>query len=143
MSDAIASHPLLQAPIRLRQIQGSSAGSGSGDFHTYRQSRNYERERIQQMEREAKEEAEQKKYAEDKKLLEESISAASQKNRAKRQRKKERAKEWANKRLATDTKSPVTEPPKEPESSTKEQSLHTNIANKPSVETSNNTSVEY
>ena len=44
--------------LKIMQIQGSSAGSGSGDFHTYRNARNLERERIARMEREAKAEEE-------------------------------------------------------------------------------------
>jgi hypothetical protein len=38
------------------------AGSGSGDFHTYRNARNLERERIAKMERDAKEEEEREAF---------------------------------------------------------------------------------
>lgn len=48
--------------LKIMQIQGSSAGAGSGDFHTYRNARNAERERVLRMEKEAKAEEEREAF---------------------------------------------------------------------------------
>ncbi|GAA97640.1 uncharacterized protein L969DRAFT_87740 [Mixia osmundae IAM 14324] len=87
----------------IKNVQGSSAGAGSGEFHVYKQSRRREYERLKIMEEEDKrdkvvQEAEQR-HAE-RQALEEAKLA---KNRAKRQKKKQRAAKPASTQAADST----------------------------------------
>ncbi|GAA6060752.1 hypothetical protein JCM10212_003796 [Sporobolomyces blumeae] len=73
----------------MRNVQGSSAGAGSGEFHVYKQSRRREYERLKLMD---EEEAflKQKKEAEERqRAAEAAAEEKTSKNRLKRQRKKE------------------------------------------------------
>lgn len=73
----------------MKNVQGSSAGAGSGEFHVYKQSRRREYERLRLMdEREENEKIKaefEKKQAELKRLAD----SKTEKNRLKRQKKKE------------------------------------------------------
>ncbi|GAA5877728.1 hypothetical protein JCM1840_003339 [Sporobolomyces johnsonii] len=73
----------------MKNVQGSSAGAGSGEFHVYKQSRRREYERLKLMDEEeaflkAKREAEERQAAHEAAALEKTA-----KNRLKRQRKKD------------------------------------------------------
>mmetsp|Transcript_6926 Transcript_6926/g.18161 ORF Transcript_6926/g.18161 Transcript_6926/m.18161 type:complete len:148 (-) Transcript_6926:302-745(-) len=75
---------------KVNNIQGSNAGAGSGDFHTYRQFRRTEMERLEKMGKDAKEDDQKSEF--DKGRLERA-QAEEEKTAgraAKRRKKKER-----------------------------------------------------
>ncbi|KAF9149391.1 hypothetical protein BG015_008819 [Linnemannia schmuckeri] len=75
----------------VKNIQGSSAGAGSGDFHVYRAGRRREYARLKQMDEESKEEREQREYEEKMQAKRAEDEEKTEKNRNKRQRRKQRA----------------------------------------------------
>lgn len=80
-------------PVRVSNTSGSSAGSGSGDFHQYRQMRRKEQDRLARMEVDYQR---RKEVAEFNMRREQRLKAAEErtaKKRLKRQKKKERKKE--------------------------------------------------
>lgn len=80
-------------PVRFSNTSGSSAGSGSGDFHQYRQMRRKEQDRLARMDADYQK---RKEIAEFNRRREERLKAAEErtaKKRMKRQKKKERKKE--------------------------------------------------
>lgn len=80
-------------PVRVSNTSGSSAGSGSGDFHQYRQMRRREQDRITRMETDYEK---RKQVAEFNLRREERLKEAEErtsKKRLKRQKKKQRKKE--------------------------------------------------
>lgn len=82
----------LRAPREMmKNVQGSSAGAGSGEFHVYKQSRRREYERIKIMEDAAQKEKDIAEFERLKREREEQSEAKTAKNRAKRQKKKNRA----------------------------------------------------
>ncbi|KAF8719118.1 hypothetical protein AX14_011429 [Amanita brunnescens Koide BX004] len=80
----------------MKNVQGSSAGAGSGEFHVYKASRRREYERIKLMEEESQKESITAEFERKKKEAEDLANAKTVKNRAKRQKKKERAKTKGN-----------------------------------------------
>ncbi|PIL36078.1 hypothetical protein GSI_01738 [Ganoderma sinense ZZ0214-1] len=76
----------------MKNVQGSSAGAGSGEFHVYKASRRREYERLKIMEDQAQKETEIAEFEKKKREWEDAAEAKTAKNRAKRQKKKERAK---------------------------------------------------
>ncbi|KAI0358669.1 DUF1168-domain-containing protein [Trametes cingulata] len=76
----------------MKNVQGSSAGAGSGEFHVYKASRRREYERLKMMDEQAQKEAEAAEFERRRREREEQAQAKTAKNRAKRQKKKERAK---------------------------------------------------
>ncbi|XP_022745747.1 PRKR-interacting protein 1-like [Durio zibethinus] len=80
-------------PVRVSNTSGSSAGSGSGDFHQYRQMRRKEQDRLARMDADYQK---RKEIAEFNLRREERLKAAEErtaKKRLKRQKKKLRKKE--------------------------------------------------
>ncbi|XVE93434.1 hypothetical protein REPUB_Repub01dG0192100 [Reevesia pubescens] len=80
-------------PVRVNNTSGSSAGSGSGDFHQYRQMRRKEQDRLARMDADYQK---RKELAEFSMRREERLKAAEErtaKKRLKRQKKKQRKKE--------------------------------------------------
>ena len=80
-------------PVRVSNTSGSSAGSGSGDFHQYRQMRRREQDRITRMETDYEK---RKQVAEFNLRRDERLKAAEErtsKKRLKRQKKKQRKNE--------------------------------------------------
>ncbi|KAI0267151.1 hypothetical protein BC834DRAFT_99101 [Gloeopeniophorella convolvens] len=75
----------------MKNVQGSSAGAGSGEFHVYKASRRREYERIKAISDDAQKTAETREFEERKRRREEEADAKTAKNRARRQKKKERA----------------------------------------------------
>ncbi|CUA77591.1 hypothetical protein RSOLAG22IIIB_02608 [Rhizoctonia solani] len=75
----------------MKNVQGSSAGAGSGEFHVYKQSRRREYERLKVMEEASKKEQETAEFEAKKREREEQSEAKTAKNRARRQKKKNRA----------------------------------------------------
>jgi hypothetical protein len=94
----------------MKNVQGSSAGAGSGEFHVYKASRRREYERLKLMDETAQQvcstllfhifavhaqtlqEADTAEFEKKRRMAEEMAEAKTAKNRAKRQKKKERAK---------------------------------------------------
>ncbi|KAH9961603.1 hypothetical protein BC827DRAFT_328875 [Russula dissimulans] len=76
----------------MKNVQGSSAGAGSGEFHVYKASRRREYERLKALGDDAQKELVTREFEEKKRQREEETEAKTAKNRAKRQKKKERAK---------------------------------------------------
>ncbi|KAI6701383.1 hypothetical protein NL676_015707 [Syzygium grande] len=80
-------------PVRVSNTSGSSAGSGSGDFHQYRQMRRKEQDRLARMDADYQKRKEMAEYM---MRREERLKAAEErtaKKRLKRQKKKQRKKE--------------------------------------------------
>jgi len=76
----------------MKNVQGSSAGAGSGEFHVYKASRRREYERLKLLEEEATKETDEAEFERKRRTMEETADAKTAKNRAKRQKKKERLK---------------------------------------------------
>ncbi|KAF9450432.1 DUF1168-domain-containing protein [Macrolepiota fuliginosa MF-IS2] len=76
----------------MKNVQGSSAGAGSGEFHVYKAGRRREYERLKLMDEEAQKEALTAEFDRKRKEAEKTTEAKTAKNRMKRQKKKERAK---------------------------------------------------
>ncbi|XP_057502271.1 uncharacterized protein LOC130786071 [Actinidia eriantha] len=86
-----------QVPVRVSNTSGSSAGSGSGDFHQYRQMRRKEQDRLARMDADYQKRtvvAEFNMRREEKNRAAEERTA---KKRLKRQKKKQRKKEKKSK----------------------------------------------
>lgn len=84
-------------PVRVSNTSGSSAGSGSGDFHQYRQMRRKEQDRLARMDVDYQR---RKESAEFNMRREERMKAAEErtaKKRMKRQKKKQKKREKKNK----------------------------------------------
>eukprot|EP00475_Leptophrys_vorax_P016253 TRINITY_DN2270_c0_g1_i1.p5 TRINITY_DN2270_c0_g1~~TRINITY_DN2270_c0_g1_i1.p5 ORF type:complete len:102 (-),score=26.72 TRINITY_DN2270_c0_g1_i1:1741-2046(-) len=58
-------------PLKVTNVGGATAGSGSGDFHQYRQYRNAENRRIYKMEQEQREQFRQEEFMNKRKQLQE------------------------------------------------------------------------
>jgi len=80
----------------MKNVQGSSAGAGSGEFHVYKAGRRREYERIKLMEEESQKELVDAEFDKKRREAEEQANAKTAKNRAKRQKKKEKAKAKGN-----------------------------------------------
>ncbi|ORX80925.1 DUF1168-domain-containing protein [Anaeromyces robustus] len=76
----------------IRNVQGSSAGAGSGEFHVYRALRRKELTRLKLMEEEIKHEQDQKEFDEKMNKLKEIEDKKTEKRRKKRQKQKESKK---------------------------------------------------
>ncbi|KAF9268945.1 DUF1168-domain-containing protein [Marasmius fiardii PR-910] len=76
----------------MKNVQGSSAGAGSGEFHVYKASRRREYERLNLLEEQARKETETAEFERRRKEAEAVAEAKTARNRAKRQKKKERSK---------------------------------------------------
>ncbi|CEG36241.1 Uncharacterized conserved protein [Plasmopara halstedii] len=77
---------------RVDNVSGSSAGAGSGEFHTYRAARRREMDRIASMEQQYKDNKAQQEFEDKRKRKAEIFEAKMQKRTEKRRRRKERAK---------------------------------------------------
>ncbi|WWC73773.1 uncharacterized protein I206_107745 [Kwoniella pini CBS 10737] len=80
----------LRAPREMmKNVQGSSAGAGSGEFHVYKQSRRREYERLKMMNDKAHAEEEQAAFQARQAERDAMADAKTAKNRAKRQKRKQ------------------------------------------------------
>ncbi|KIW14455.1 hypothetical protein PV08_07239 [Exophiala spinifera] len=75
-------------PEIVANVQGSSAGAGSGEFHVYKASRRREYERLRVMDEEAKKEEEDEAWARQERERREKDEEKTRKNREKRMKKK-------------------------------------------------------
>lgn len=81
-------HSLAPPPEIVANVQGSSAGAGSGEFHVYKASRRREYERLRVMDEEAKKEEEDEKWAREEREKKERDEERTRKNRERRNKKK-------------------------------------------------------
>ncbi|KAM3425467.1 PRKR-interacting protein 1-like protein [Cercospora zeina] len=81
---------LAAPPEIVANVQGSSAGAGSGEFHVYKASRRREYERQRLMEVETKQEEAEREFRERKEQREKEDRERLEKNRAKREKAKAR-----------------------------------------------------
>jgi Protein of unknown function (DUF1168) len=82
--------PQLLPPDILLNIQGSSAGAGSGEFHVYKASRKREFERIAKMEEEVHREESEQEFMRERAAKERRQADKTAKNRKRRDKKKGR-----------------------------------------------------
>lgn len=91
---SLSKNPALPPEI-VANVQGSSAGAGSGEFHVYKASRRREYERLRLMDAEVQKEEDEKEFKTRKEELERRDREKTEKNRAKREKarlRKEKAK---------------------------------------------------
>jgi hypothetical protein len=88
-SNEITNKRTIAAPPEIvANVQGSSAGAGSGEFHVYKASRRREYERLRLMDEEAKKEEDDEKWEREERERRERDEEKTRKNREKRNKKK-------------------------------------------------------
>ncbi|KPM45018.1 hypothetical protein AK830_g1556 [Neonectria ditissima] len=87
-----SSSALVRAPPPeiVTNVQGSSAGAGSGEFHVYKASRRREYERLREMDRDVKRDKDHVQFEKDKAERERRDEERTRKNREKREKLKAR-----------------------------------------------------
>ncbi|KAK7183900.1 hypothetical protein DPSP01_011843 [Paraphaeosphaeria sporulosa] len=81
---------LAPPPEIVANVQGSSAGAGSGEFHVYKASRRREYERLRMMDEEVKKEEDEREFQKKKEEQERKDREKTEKNRAKREKARAR-----------------------------------------------------
>lgn len=89
------SKSLAAPPEIVANVQGSSAGAGSGEFHVYKASRRREYERLRLMDEETKSEQQNKEFEEKMEEMRKKDSAKTNKNKARRDKAKARKQKKA------------------------------------------------
>lgn len=88
---------LEHVPVRISNTSGSSAGSGSGDFHQYRQMRRREQDRLARMELDYQKRKEESEFLVRRESRLKAAEERTSKKRAKRQKKKQKRLEKRSK----------------------------------------------
>jgi hypothetical protein len=81
---------LAPPPEIVANVQGSSAGAGSGEFHVYKASRRREYDRLRLMDEEVKKQEADKEFAQKREEAKKADEEKTNKNRARRQKAKQR-----------------------------------------------------
>ncbi|KAF2138535.1 uncharacterized protein K452DRAFT_277012 [Aplosporella prunicola CBS 121167] len=81
---------LAPPPEIVANVQGSSAGAGSGEFHVYKASRRREYERLRLMDEETKKEEQNKEFQAKREEMRKKDEAKTNKNKARREKAKAR-----------------------------------------------------
>ncbi|ORY64020.1 uncharacterized protein BCR38DRAFT_204286 [Pseudomassariella vexata] len=89
-SSAVAKARLAAPPEIVTNVQGSSAGAGSGEFHVYKASRRREYERLRQMDEEVRKEKDSEEFE---KEMEERAKRDEEKTRRNRERREKQKEE--------------------------------------------------
>lgn len=84
-------------PEIVANVQGSSAGAGSGEFHVYKASRRREYERLRMMDEAAKQEEDKATWDDEERKRREKDEERTRKNREKRNKKKGKKGDASNK----------------------------------------------
>ena len=84
LNNSLSKHTSSAPPEIVANVQGSSAGAGSGEFHVYKASRRREYERLRAMDDEVRQEEEEKAFLERKAEQEKRDAEKTERNRAKR-----------------------------------------------------------
>lgn len=87
-STAVIKSRIGAPPEIVANVQGSSAGAGSGEFHVYKASRRREYERVKAMDEEVEREEADKKFEEGREEKRKRDEEKTEKNRKRRQKKK-------------------------------------------------------
>ncbi|OAA38972.1 DUF1168 domain protein [Beauveria brongniartii RCEF 3172] len=83
-------HAGSRPPEIVTNVQGSSAGAGSGEFHVYKAARRREYERLREMDAEVKREQGQETFVREKERREKRDEEKTRKNRERREKMKQR-----------------------------------------------------
>ncbi|KAJ0165970.1 PRKR-interacting protein 1 -like protein [Colletotrichum tanaceti] len=89
---AVAKRAVAAPPEIVTNVQGSSAGAGSGEFHVYKASRRREYDRLRAMDQEVKQEKENEEFERQKAEHAARDEERTRKNREKREKKKHKGK---------------------------------------------------
>ncbi|KAK2002427.1 hypothetical protein LX36DRAFT_253508 [Colletotrichum falcatum] len=89
---AVAKRAVAAPPEIVTNVQGSSAGAGSGEFHVYKASRRREYDRLRAMDKEVKQEKENEEFERLKAERAARDEERTRKNREKREKKKQKGK---------------------------------------------------
>lgn len=91
--DAVSRKPGIPAPPEIvANVQGSSAGAGSGEFHVYKASRRREYERVKAMDEETEREKQAKEFEREREEKRRRDEEKTEKNRKRREKKKNKGK---------------------------------------------------
>ena len=90
---AISKKPTISAPPEIvANVQGSSAGAGSGEFHVYKASRRREYERVKAMDEEVEREKKDRDFEKEREEKKRRDEEKTEKNRKRREKKKSKGK---------------------------------------------------